>query len=149
MIRPFGSRGRYVLVLIWSLLTISLLFGISVMVMSQPSFPLNLGLVQTTGRPGLWIILLPALAGFSGVLLMRHFRRLGEGLLGMYSIFWGAMIAGALPVVWNAQSSFCIESLKFCITSPWVGRLMAIGVAAPFLLVGYWCLRRMGGETRL
>ena len=75
------------LVLIWSLVTISLLFGISVVLMSQPGFPFNPGLVHTTGRPGLWITLLPALVGFSGVLLRRHFRRLGAGLPGIYSIF--------------------------------------------------------------
>ncbi len=130
---------RFALVFLWTLASLIWLFIIAVLIFRQPNFPLNLGLIRTAGRTGLWITLLPALWGLAAVCLLFIRRKLGAKLLGIYSAFWVAILLSALPAVWNARHSFCIHT--FCITTPWLGRLTVFALAVPFLLVALWSLR--------
>ncbi len=135
-----GSHARRVLALGWSSLTTVLLLGISVLILSDQNFPLNLGIIKTTGRAGLWATLLPGLIGLVAVVLVLWHWRSGALLLGIYSLFWTVLLASALPVVWNAKQSFCLRT--FCITTPWLSRLMVFALATPFLLVALWSRSR-------
>ena len=119
----------------WIFLTILLFLGLSVAVFLTPRFPLAIGVLRTTGRPGLWITLLPSVVGLAGVLL-RQKAKLGAGLLTAYCSFWFLTTLSGLPYVWNAKRSFCIRS--FCITTPWLGRLTVLALATPFLLAAIW-----------
>ncbi|MFZ3201643.1 MAG: hypothetical protein WA175_10900 [Candidatus Acidiferrales bacterium] len=134
-------RLRLILTLAWTLCSVIWLFVIAVLILRQPNFPLNLGLVRTTGRAGLWVTLLPAMWGLAAVCLLFIRRKLGAKLLGIYSGFWLAILLSGLPAVWNAQRSFCIQRLDFCITTPWLGRLIVFAFVVPFLLVALWSLR--------
>jgi hypothetical protein len=137
-----GQRFRLAFALFWTLASTLMLLGISVAIFRQPGFPLDLGLIRTSGRSGLWVTLLPGGLGLVAVLLLFWQRRVGAGLLAAYSLFWLVIFAGGLHAVWNAKRSFCIESLDFCIVTPWIGRLTTIGLAVPFLLVAVWSGRQ-------
>jgi len=138
--QAFAAKLRFALVFLWTLASFIWLFIIAILIFHQPNFPLNLGLVRTTGRTGLWITLLPALWGMLAVCLLFIRRKLGAKLLGIYSAFWMGILLSALPVVWHARHSFCIRN-AFCITTPWVGRLTVLAFAVPFLLVALWSYR--------
>jgi hypothetical protein len=131
---PLGN----VLGFFWIALSILLFLGLSVDVFLTPRFPLAIGLLRTTGRSGLWITLLPTLVAVAGVFLWRK-AKLGAGLLTAYSSFWFLTMLSGLPYVWNAKQSFCIRT--FCITTPWLGRLMVMALATPFLLAAIWAGR--------
>ena len=139
MKHSIGSHVRRWLALGWSCLTIVLLLGISVLILGDPKFPLNVGIIKTSGRAGLWATLLPGLIGLGAVVLVLWHSRLGSRLLGIYSLFWTVVVASALPGVWNAKRSFCIRT--FCITTPWLGRLLVFALATAFLLVTLWTRR--------
>ncbi len=124
----------------WIILTILLFLGLSVLVFATPRFPLAIGLLRTTGRSGLWITFLPTLVALAGVILWRR-GRLGAWLLTAYSSFWCLGMLSGLPYVWNAKQSFCIRT--FCITTPWLGRLTVLALAAPFLLAAIWAGRKV------
>jgi len=115
---------------------------LSVLIVARPDFPLDIGVVSTKGRAGLLATLLPALAGVAGVVGLWRRRAWGASLLVVFCAFWGAVFLSGLPKVWNSRQSFCLTGLGFCIVSPWVARLTAIGLAAPFLLAAWWTLRR-------
>jgi len=131
---------RLALVLLWTLLTAIWLTVIAVLIFRQPDFPLNLGLIRTTGRIGLLVTLLPALCGLGGMCLLFIRRELGAKLLVIYSAFWTGALLGSLPLIWNASHAFCIHN--FCITTPWVGRLALFVLMTPFLLTAVWSLRQ-------
>ena len=136
--------------LLWSVASAILLIGVAVMIIKQPRFPLNIGLIRTQGLPGLWVTLLPAVVGLAGVVLVRGRIPLGTWLLMGYSGFWAVVVATGLPMVWNAQNSFCLTGIGFCITSPWIARLTALGLLGSFVLVGVWswCRRSVRGPMR-
>jgi len=141
-----GWQVRRVLALLWSSLTIGFFLFISVLILSDPRFPLNLGSINTTGRAGLWATLPPGVVGLSGIVLMFCHSAWGARMLGIYSLFWAAMIASGLPAVWNAQRTFCTRT--FCIQTPWISRLLVLGLATPFLLVALWSRRQASQESR-
>jgi hypothetical protein len=130
----------------WSLLTAILLLVIAIAVLTQPGFPLGLGHIRTTGLAGLWVTLVPAVVALAGLVLVGRRSRLGAGLLAAYSLFWTAVVASGLPLVWDAKRSFCLDSLGVCITSPWLGRLVMIALLAAFFLPGVWCWRVSSGR---
>lgn len=136
------------LALFWSAGSGILLLGIALGILTQPTFPLSLGLIRTTGLAGLWATLLPAVVGLGGVVLLRRSYRLGAGLILIYSAFWVLLLASGLPLVWNAESSFCLDGLGVCITGPWLGRLAAMSLLTSFLLVGIWSWRVLTGGDR-
>lgn len=140
MMKTLDIRG--ILAVLFILATIGFLLVIAVLIVVQPSFPLNLGFVRTTGRTGLLATVLPAVAGGGGLALLRHQRRIGAFMVAGYCTFWACVFLGGLPVVWNAQQSFCLKGLNFCITSPWVARGTIVAVATPFLLSAWWALRQ-------
>ena len=143
--RPVLAR---VLSLLWVAGSAMFLLGLSVLIVKQPHFPLNFGLVSTHGPVGLWATLLPGVAGLAGVVLVRTHPSSGAGLLLVYSAYWTVLLASGMPVVWNAQSSFCLNGLGICITIPWVGRAMLTGLVAAFALTGLWSWRVIrGGEA--
>lgn len=131
----------------WSLLTAILLLGMTVGILTQPGFPLGLGPIRTTGLAGLWVTLVPAVVAVAGVVLLRHRSRLAGGLLAAYSLFWTVVVAGGLPLVWNARSSFCLNSLGVCITSPWLGRLATMAILTAFVVTGAWSWRVSSGRA--
>jgi hypothetical protein len=139
-------RVARVLTVSWSQLTAILLLVIAFGILTQPAFPLGLGVIRTTGLTGLWVTLVPAVAALAGVALSRRRIRVGAGLLGAYSLFWTIVVASSLPLVWNAKRSFCLDSLGVCITSPWLGRLAGLTLLAAFLLPGIWCWRVLSGR---
>jgi hypothetical protein len=110
------------------------------MIAAYPRFPLNLGVIATTGRTGLLVMVPAALAGIAGLLLLRSRRSLGMTLTAMYCAFWAAVFLAGLPRVWNARQSFCLKGLNFCIYSPWVARVTVFAIVAPFLLSAWWAL---------
>ena len=115
---------------------------VTVLIVGEPNFPLSLGLLRTTGRTGLLLTAVPALIAIIGLVQLSRRRRNGSILVGTYSAFWGVVFLSGLPAVWNARRSFCVSN--FCITSPWVGRLTVIAIAAVFLGSGWWSLRQAG-----
>jgi hypothetical protein len=138
-----GGLARF-----WITGTAILLLVVAVGILSQSGFPLGLGVIRTTGLAGLWVTLVPAVVGLTGVVLLRGSGRLGPGLVFAYSIFWSLVVGSGLPSVWNAKESFCLKGLGFCITSPWIGRTAAIGLLTSFLLVGRWAWRRLAERAR-
>jgi hypothetical protein len=137
-----GRRVTGGLARLWVAGSAVFLLVVAAGILAQPGFPLGLGPIRTTGRAGLWLTLVPAAVGLAGVVLARGRGRLGPGLVFVYSAFWSLVLASGLPAVWNAKESLCLKGLGFCITSPWIGRLAALGVLTPFLLVGSWAWRR-------
>jgi hypothetical protein len=141
-----GGLARF-----WITGTAILLLVVAVGILSQPGFPLGLGVIRTTGLAGLWVTLVPAAVGLTGVMLLRAPGWLGPGLVLVYSVFWSLVVGSGLPSVWNARESFCLTGLGFCITSPWIGRTAALGLLTSFLLVGLWAWQRLAdraGTTR-
>ena len=132
----------------WSLFTAVWLVVIAVGILTKPGFPLGLGPLRTTGLDGLWLTLLPASLAIGGALLFESRNRLAAGLLVTYSVFWAAVVASALPFVWNARSSFCLSGLGACITSPWLGRLATMALLSAFALAGLWFGRVLSGRKR-
>jgi hypothetical protein len=123
-------------VLLWSAFTTLCLLTISVLIFRDARFPLNLGMIRTTGRTGLWVTLLPGLIGLIALLLVVLHARAGAFLLGLYSLFWIVVFGLALPAVWNARSSFCTQTM--CIRTPWLGRLLVLALASPFVVEVLW-----------
>ncbi|HEX9164213.1 MAG TPA: hypothetical protein VF980_21095 [Thermoanaerobaculia bacterium] len=120
--------------MLWTTATIVMLIVISVLAAIQPRFPLNLGMIRTTGRAGLFVTLLPVAIGVAGMALyFTSARTRGAALLVGYSTLWASVMLSGLPAVWNARRSFCLKGLNFCIISPWVARLTVFAIALPFL----------------
>jgi hypothetical protein len=124
-----------VLALLWICITALFFLGLSVAVFADPHFPLAIGVFRTVGRTGLWVTLLPTLAAMLGLILWRR-QKFGSALVSAYSLFWFIAFLSCLPYVWNAKRSFCLRN--FCITTPWLGRLTVLALAAPFLLASIW-----------
>ena len=133
---PIGSQVIRWSALSWLASTVVYLLVLSVLVVDQPRFPLNLGLIRTVGRAGLWVTLLPALAGALAFILVLLRRRIGAVVLGLYCWFWAGILACGLPVIWNARESFCTSTR--CIRTPWLGRLLLLGLMTPFVMVALW-----------
>jgi hypothetical protein len=131
-----GPRVYRWVVLLWSAFTAVYLLTLSVLIFRDAQFPLNLGLIRTTGRAGLWITLLPGVVGVLALLLILLRARMGALLLGAYSLFWTVVLACTLPAVWNARSSFCTQTM--CIRTPWIARLLVLALATPFVLAALW-----------
>jgi len=89
-----------------------------------------------TGRASLWPILVPAVIGLIGLVLVLTHVRWGVWLLGAYSLFWAGVLAAGLPAIWNAKTSFCTRTI--CITTHWFGRLLLFALAACFSLLARW-----------
>lgn len=137
-----GKGVRRALVSLFVMVTIGFLLVITVLIVTQPQFPLNIGLVRTTGRAGLVATAVPAMAGIIGLVLLWRRRRIGSLLVAAYCAFWTIVFLGGLPQVWNSRQSFCLKGLNFCIVSPWVARLTVLAIVTPFLLSGWWSLRQ-------
>jgi hypothetical protein len=125
----------------WCLVSALPLLAITLGILTQPGFPLGLGFIGTRGLMGLWVTLLPATAGIGGVVLLRRSTRIGAGLILAYSGFWAVLLASMLPVVWNAESSFCLRGLGVCITAAWLARMTVMSLAILFLLTAGWAAR--------
>ena len=132
------SRLRSGLAVFWTVFTIVFLLVLSLLVLRVRDFPLAIGAFRTVGRSGLWITLLPAVVGAVGLFLLTRKKPLGPWLLIAYSVFWFVMLVGALPTVWHAKTSFCINWLNFCIVTPWITRVVVVVLAAPFLFSAIW-----------
>ena len=139
MARSICFHLNRILALLWSALTSLYLLLLSSLILRAPGFSLKLGSINTVGRTGLWVTLLPGLLGFMAVLLLLARRRAGAWLLSVYSLFWTGVLIAGLPAIWNARTSFCTRS--FCITTPWLGRLLLLALAGVFLLVALWAYR--------
>jgi hypothetical protein len=145
--RDGARRG---LVTFWTIASSLPLLAIALGILTQPGFPLGLGIIRIRGLTGLWATLVPAVVGVAGVVLLhRRSRRVGAALILSYSGFWSVLLAGMLPVVWNAESSFCLRGLGMCITAAWLGRLAVLGLLTPFLLVCAWCWRTLRAARTL
>jgi hypothetical protein len=134
-----GWQARRALALLWSVVTIGFLLFVSILIVGNSRFSLNLGLIKTTGRVGLWATLLPGLIGLFAVALVLTGSRLGARVLGLYSLFWSGVFLVGLPSIWNAKRTFCTRT--FCITTPWISRLMVLLLITPFALVAIWTHR--------
>jgi hypothetical protein len=137
-----GQQVRRALASLFIAVTIGFLVVITILIVTQPKFPLDIGLVRTTGRTGLFVTVVPAMAGIIGLALLWRKRRVGSILVTAYCAFWAIVFLGGLPQVWNARQSFCLKGLNFCIVSPWVARLTVFAIAIPFLLSAWWALRQ-------
>jgi hypothetical protein len=122
--------------LLWLAISAIYLLVLSVLICGDPRFPLNLGAIRTTGLTGLWITLAPAIAGFLAFFLLLFRIRTGAIVLGAYCWLWIAVLASGLPWVWNARESFCTHTI--CIRTPWIGRLLVLGLVTPCLMVAIW-----------
>ena len=141
MSQPHG--GRRALAQWWIVASAVPLLVIAIGVLTQPDFPLGLGFIRTRGLAGLWATLFPAVVGVGGVLLLRWSDRVGAGLILVYSAFWSLLLVSILPLVWNAESSFCLRGLGVCITAAWLARLTVLGLLTPSLLVSVWSWRTL------
>lgn len=143
----FVTRLQLSLALFWTLISIFFFLGLSVAIFREPGFALNLGFLRATGRAGLWITFVPAAVGLVGVILMlARNKRLGWWFIGGYCIFWALAILSGLPAAWNAKRTFCIDVLKFCIVTPWISRIMVLGLATAFFLVVIWAWKSASSE---
>jgi hypothetical protein len=122
--------------LLWLAVSTIYLLVLSVMILGNSQFPLNLGAIRTTGRTGLWVTLAPAIVGCLAFFLVLFRSRAGAILLGAYCGLWLAVLACGLPWVWNARESFCTRTV--CITTPWIGRLLVFALMTPFAIIAYW-----------
>lgn len=122
--------------LLWLATSTIYLLVLSILILGNAQFPLNLGAIKTTGRPGLWITLAPAILGCIAFLLVAFRVRAGAIVLGVYCGFWLAVLACGLPWVWNARETFCTKTV--CIRTPWIGRLLVFGLMTPFAIVATW-----------
>lgn len=150
MVHFSGVLVRRGFALGWSWLSVIYLFVLSALIVRDAAFPLNIGKINTVGRTGLWITLLPAFTGIIALLLVSTRIRLGGRLLGLYSFFWTGVLAAGLPTIWNAQMSFCTRT--FCIRTPWIGRCLLLALVGSFVLVTIWSwgqARRMIGRSSL
>lgn len=120
---------------------------ISVLILHDARFPLKLGGVNTIGRAGLWITSLPGLLGIVALVLVLSRAGVGAPLLAIYSLFWAGVLASGLPAIWNARTSFCTRT--FCITTPWITRLLALALITAFLLVALWAYREAARRDRV
>jgi hypothetical protein len=125
--------------LLWLAVSTIYLLVLSVLILGNARFPLNLGAIRTTGRTGLWMTLVPAIAGCLAFFLVLFRIRAGAIVLGAYCGFWLAVLAYGLPWVWNARESFCTRTM--CIRTPWIGRLIVFGLMTPFAVVAIWAKR--------
>lgn len=141
-----GSRTCRVLALIWSATVAIYLVVVSVAIIRDTNFPLNFGTIRTVGRAGLWITLLPGLLGLIAIPLVLMRERLGTWLLGTFSLFWAGVLISALPRIWNAPRTFCMRT--FCISTPWISRLLVFGLMTPFLLAALWSEREAVRDTQ-
>ncbi len=136
----------------WTVASALPLLAIALSVLSRPDFPLGLGVIRTRGLGGLSVSLFPAAVAVAGVALLRRWPRVGAALVLAYAVFWSVLLAGMLPVVWNAQSSFCLRGVGVCITAAWLGRLVVLSLLLLFLFVGAWSCRALrrapSGEAR-
>lgn len=139
-----GSLVRRCLALVWSWFSVIYLLVISALIVQDAAFPLRLGKINTVGRTGLWITLVPAVIGIAALLLVSIRIRLGGRLLSIYALFWTAVLGAGLPVVWNAQTSFCTRT--FCIRTPWIGRTLLLALAGAFVSVAIWSWREARGK---
>ena len=139
MTRLIGHYLSRTLALLWSAFTSLYLLVLSALILRDAEFSLRLGSINTVGRAGLWVTLLPGMLGLAGVLMVLARARTGAWLLGICSLFWTGVLLAAMPAVWHARSSFCMR--YFCITSPWLSRLLLLALATPFLLVALWSRR--------
>lgn len=137
--------GRYS-ALLWPAVTTVYLLVLSSLILGDARFPLNLGLIRTIGRSGLWITLAPAVVGVAAVLLVVLQKRSGAAMLGVYCWFWIGVLASGLPFVWNARESFCTPTE--CIRTPWIGRLLLLGMMALFVTVALWAKHEFGSARR-
>ncbi len=131
--------------LLWLAISTIYLLVVSVLICGDARFPLTLGAIRTTGRAGLWFTLAPAVAGLLAFFLVAFRIRSGAIVLGAYCWFWIALLACVLPGVWNARQSFCMHNM--CIRTPWIGRLLVLGLAAPCVMAAIWAkheFARMG-----
>ncbi len=132
----FGSRICRGLAFLWSATTIIYFAVVSAAIVRDPTFHLNVGVVEMTGRPALWPTALPAIVGLAGLMLVLWHVKWGGWMLGAYSLFWAGILAAGLPAIWNVKSSFCTRTI--CITTPWIGRLLLFALATCFFLVALW-----------
>src|SRR6185437_12947108 len=131
-----GSRRCRGLALIWSATTIIYSSVVCAIIIRDPTFHLNVGVMKMTGKAALWPMMLPAVIGLMGVALILWHVKWGGWLLGAYSLFWAGVLAAGLPSIWNVKTSFCTRTM--CITTPWIGRLLLFELAACFFLVALW-----------
>lgn len=122
--------------LLWLAISTTYLLVLSVLIAGNAQFPLNLGAIRTTGRTGLWVTLVPAIAGSLAFFLLWLRIRAGALVLGAYCGFWTVILVCGLPWVWNARETFCTRTV--CIRTPWIGRLLVIGLMTPFVIVAIW-----------
>ncbi len=122
--------------LLWLAISAIYLLVVSVLICGDARFSLKLGAIRTTGLTGLWITLVPAIAGFLALFLILFRIRTGAIVLGAYCWLWIAVLACVLPWVWNARESFCTQTM--CIRTPWIARLLVLGLATPCLMVAIW-----------
>jgi hypothetical protein len=139
MAHPIESRIARWSALAWLAVSSIYLLGLSVVICGNARFPLTLGAIKTTGRTGLWLTLVPAIAGLAALGLLLFRERAGAMALGVYCAFWIVVLAGVLPFVWNARQSFCTATM--CIRTPWIGRLLVFGLMTPFAIVALWARR--------
>jgi len=135
--------------LLWLAISTTYLLIVSVLIFGDARFPLTLGAIRATGRTGLWITLVPAIAGLLAFFLVVFRIRTGAIVLGAYCWFWVAVLASVLPWVWNARESFCTHTM--CIRTPWIGRLLVLGLVTPFVIVAIWAkheFARLGKRTQ-
>ncbi len=132
------SGVQRALVSAWVVVTAIPLLAMVVHILTRPDFPIGLGFIRTRGLMGLWVTLLPAVVALGGVVTLGLRRRMGAAMLLAYSVFWSVLLAGALPLVWNAESSFCFRGLGVCITAAWLGRAVVLLLLSFCLLVFAW-----------
>jgi hypothetical protein len=135
------------LALLWIVATALALLGISVGILLQPNFPLSFGIIRTIGRTGLWATLLPGLVALTGLALVRVRTSLAAALILAFACYWAIVLSSGLPVVWNATSSFCLNGLGVCITIPWIGRAVLLGLIGAFALTGFWGWSTLRGQA--
>lgn len=95
------ERISTTLVLLWIVPGILLLYVTAGSILGKPDFHLGLGLIQTTGRTGLFFTLVPALWGTAALLLLFRVPVVGGRLLAAYCLFWFCNFFGGLIKNWD------------------------------------------------
>jgi len=134
-------RRRFFLVLatLWTAFTVLSLALITIMISTEPGFPLGLGLIQTRGLTGLWVTLPGIVLGAAGLILLKVSRPVGARLLVLYSGFWTATL---LPGVCAEIPTVVRHPIAYCTTgtcTPWI---ITAGITVAFALSSVWYARQ-------
>jgi hypothetical protein len=133
------DRFFLALAVLWTAFTVVTLGVITAMIVTEPAFPLGLGVIRTRGLAGLWITVPSILLGIVGLLLLAKRRTIAARFLLLYSVVWTITLVpgmlSELPTIVRHPLAYCANGT--CM--PWV---IKVGITLAFFLSSVWYARQ-------